>query len=175
MLRTVPAWKVYWMTEIVLDRLDHALLDALIADSTRTNDALSALVGLSPSQCSRRRTRLEQAGIILGYGARVDPAALGYGLRAVTRVSLASHGEGSAAEFSAFVAASPEIEAAYSVSGDADYVLMIVTRDLAHFAEFVHRRLLPRRNVRQVRSDIVLLALKAGHEAARLPAAGLPS
>ena len=148
------------MTEIILDSIDHALLDALIDDSTKTNAQLSEIVKLSSSQCSRRRARLEEAGIIVGYGARVDEAALGFGLRAIIRVNLASHGEAAAESFANFLKRHSEIENAYSVSGDSDYVLMVKAKDLAQFSTFVHKELLPQENVTQVRSEIILMSIK---------------
>lgn len=148
------------MTSITLDNFDHALLSALIEDSTRTSAQLSTLVNLSASQCSRRKIRLEEAGIISGYGARVNKDALGYKLRAITRVNLAQHNDEADKEFARLLANAPEIEAAWSVSGDADYVLNILTQDLTAFAEFIHQRLLPHPNVTQVRSEIVLMIVK---------------
>ena len=148
------------MTSIKLDSYDHALLKALISDSTQTGAQLSEIVHLSPAQCSRRKARLEESGIITGYGARTSDAALGLTLRAITRVSLAEHSEQAAETFARFLSTTAEVEAAWSVSGDADYVLNVLTRDLTSFAEFVHQRLLPHPNVAQVRSEIVLMTLK---------------
>ena len=146
---------------IALDSFDHDILGALIDDSTRTNAELSELVGLSPSQCSRRRAKLEADGVIKGYSARVNEAALGYGIRAITRVSLSAHGEGIAEGFTRFLSLHDEIERAYSITGDADYVLMIRAKNLEHFATFVHTHLLPQKHTMQVRSDIVLLTVKS--------------
>ena len=148
------------MTNIKLDGFDHAILSALSANGALSNADLSDMVSLSPSQCSRRRARLEQEKIILGYRAKLNNDALGLGLRAVTRINLLSHSEANAKAFGAFVAASTEIKAAYSVSGDADYVLIILTQDLKSFANFVHSQLLPFSNVTQVRSEIILQNLK---------------
>lgn len=148
------------MSNISLDQFDHALLDALTHDSTRTNADLSEIVKLSPSQCSRRRTRLEEIGVITGYGARVNEDALGYTLRAITRVNLATHGEDIGEKFATFLARHTEVESAYSVSGDADYVLLLRAKGLKAFAEFIHTYLLPQKNVSQVRSDIVLMTIK---------------
>ncbi|MEM6713040.1 MAG: Lrp/AsnC family transcriptional regulator [Pseudomonadota bacterium] len=145
-----------------LDRYDHALLAALVEDSTRTNAELSELVKLSPSQCSRRRTRLEADGFITGYGARLDENTMGYALRAITRVTLGTHSAKMDDSFGNFLNAHEEVQSAYSVTGDADYVLIIVTRDLEAFARFIHRELLPHPTVSQVRSEIVLLTLKRG-------------
>lgn len=150
------------MSTISLDRFDHAILHALMADSTRTNAELSAIVTLSPSQCSRRRARLEQIGIITGYGARVNEEALGYTLRAITRVNLATHGEDNAQRFAGFLERHEEVESAYSVSGDADYVLLLRARDLKAFAAFIHTHLLPQKDIAHVQSDIVLTTIKSG-------------
>ena len=148
------------MTSITLDSFDHALLNALIRDSTQTSAQLSEIVNLSASQCARRKARLEELGIVSGYGARVDNEALGYTLRAITRVNLSEHNQKAAQDFARFLETTPEIEAAWSVSGDADYVLNVLTQDLKSFAEFIHQRLLPHSNVTQVRSEIVLTTLK---------------
>ncbi|RJL05661.1 Lrp/AsnC family transcriptional regulator [Paracoccus siganidrum] len=148
------------MQETRMDSFDHAILAALQRDGTMTNAALAEVVNLSASQCSRRRAALEEAGVIEGYTARLNPAALGYGLRAVIRVNLRSHGQGKDDDFARFVTGHPMIRSAFSVSGDADYVLDIRARDLDAFADFIHRHLLPHPQVAQVRSEIVLKTLK---------------
>lgn len=143
-----------------LDRFDIAILVALQRDGATTNAALAEIVNLSASQCSRRRAALEAAGVIEGYSARLNAAKLGFGLRAIIRVNLSSHGQGKESDFARFVASQPQIRSAFSVSGDADYVLDIRSRDLEAFADFVHRHLLPHPQVAQVRSEIVLKTLK---------------
>lgn len=148
------------MMSITLDAYDHAILNALIEDSTQTSAQLSQIVNLSASQCARRKARLEEVGIISGYGARTNNEVLGYTLRAITRVNLTQHNEEVANKFARFLETTPEIEAAWSVSGDADYVLNVLTRDLNSFAEFIHKRLLPQPNVVQVKSEIALTTLK---------------
>lgn len=148
------------MTDAPLDGFDRAILDALQRDGVMTSAALAEVVHLSPSQCSRRRAALEERGLIRGYAARLDAEALGFGLRAVVRVNLRSHGQDRESGFARLLAASPEVRQAFSVSGDADYVLDVRVRDLAAFADFVHGRLLPHPEVGQVRSEIVLRTLK---------------
>lgn len=143
-----------------LDSFDCAILNALQRDASLTNAALAEVVNLSASQCSRRRSALEAAGLIEGYGARLDRAALGYGLKAITRVNLHAHNATADGEFARFLGGHHQVRAAYSVSGDADYVLEIVVRDLAEFAAFVHEELLPHPGVTQVRSEIVLMTMK---------------
>lgn len=144
-----------------MDAFDLALLKALQADSSLTNAALGDLVNLSGSQISRRRAALEASGVIAGYAARLDPAALGFGLRAIIRVNLRGHSQKEDEGFAVFLARQPAVITAHSVSGDADYVLDVLVRDLAAFADFIHHQLLPHPQVAQVRSDIVLKTLKA--------------
>ncbi|KGJ12538.1 Lrp/AsnC family transcriptional regulator (plasmid) [Paracoccus versutus] len=148
------------MQEMRMDGFDIAILDALQRDGAMTNAALAELVNLSPSQCSRRRAALEEAGVIEGYAARLNPQKLGFGLRAIIRVNLRSHGQGKEDDFARFVAAHPQIRSAFSVSGDADYILDVRLRDLEAFSDFIHRHLLPQPQVAQVRSEIVLKTLK---------------
>ena len=150
------------MRETGMDGYDLAILDALQHDGSLTNAALGERVHLSASQCSRRRAALEKAGLIRGYAARLDAQTLGLGLRAITRVNLRAHGQGHEDDFTRFLRAHPQVHAAFSVSGDADYVLDIRVRDLEAFAAFVHQDLLPHPQVAQVRSEIVLKTMKDG-------------
>lgn len=148
------------MHKIELDQFDRAILRALQRNAALTNAELAETVNLSPSQCSRRRMRMEAEGIIGGYSARLDSAMLGFGLRAITRVNLSTHSDKNAEQFADFLAGHDQVRQAFSVSGDADYVLVILTRDLAAFADFIHRHLLPHPQVAHVRSEIVLTTLK---------------
>ena len=75
-------------------------------------------------------------------------------------VNLSSHGQRKDDDFARFVESHAQIRSAFSVSGDADYVLDVRVRDLDAFADFVHRSLLPHPQVSQVRSEIVLKTLK---------------
>ncbi|WP_235829910.1 Lrp/AsnC family transcriptional regulator [Frigidibacter oleivorans] len=143
-----------------MDPFDIAILSALQADGAMTNAALSEKVNLSASQVSRRRQALEAAGIIEGYSARLNLQKLGFGVRAVTRVNLRHHGKDREDEFARFIDERPEISVAFSVSGDADYILDIRVVDLTAFADFIHNHLLPHPQVSQVRSEIVLRTMK---------------
>lgn len=155
-----------------LDRHDRRILDALQRDGALTNAALSEIVHLSPSQCSRRRAALESAGLIRGYRAVLDEKALGFGLRAIVRVNLAAHRKEDDTDFSRWIAEQPEIQAGFSISGDADYVLDVRVRDLDSFSRFIHERLLIQPQVGQVRSDFVLRTLKDSHALDLLGRAG---
>lgn len=148
------------MHGISLDRYDLAILSVLQKNSALTNSELGERVSLSPSQCSRRKARLEAEGVIKGYSARLDAASLGFGLRAITRVNLKAHGESMDDDFVALLTKHAMVREAYSVSGDADYVLHIIAKDLTEFSDFIHHHLLPHPNVTQVRSEIILRSMK---------------
>ncbi|MEL7343362.1 MAG: Lrp/AsnC family transcriptional regulator [Pseudomonadota bacterium] len=145
-----------------LDPVDIRLLSALQRDASLTNAELGERVHLSGSQVARRRAGLEAAGVIAGYRAVLDAQRLGFDFRAVARVTLNAHGGENDGDFARFLAGEDRVEAAYSVSGDADYVLQIVCRGLDDYAALIHERLLPHPNVAQVRSEIVLRTLKVG-------------
>ncbi|MFV0410127.1 MAG: Lrp/AsnC family transcriptional regulator [Paracoccus sp. (in: a-proteobacteria)] len=98
--------------------------------------------------------------MIRGYVARLDGRSLGFGIRAFARVNLRNHGAAGDRDFASFAAAQPELRAAHSVSGDADYVLELQVRNLDELAAFIHERLLAHSQVMQVRSEIVLKAAK---------------
>lgn len=139
-----------------IDSFDRRILSLLQDDASLTNAALADRVALSPSQCSRRRIALEQAGLISAYRAELDAVKLGFGVEAFTRVTLTDHSEHTADDIATFFDELPEVLIAYTLTGDADYLLHVRVRSLDDLAGFVHRRLLPHPKVGQVRSDIIL-------------------
>ena len=148
------------MHELSLDPLDLKLLAVLQDDASLSNTELAERIGLSASQCSRRRAGLEEAGYIRAYRADLDARKLGYGIEAFTRVTLSKHSDATAEDFAHFLEGLGEVLAAHSVAGDADYLLHIRVRSLDELGEFVLKRLLPHPHVHQVRSDIVLKTIK---------------
>lgn len=148
------------MRDIALDAFDYAILSALQGDASLTNAQLAEKINLSASQCSRRKAALEAAGYIEGYSAQLSTSKLGFTVEAFVRVNLSGHGKAQAEDFATHLGTFPQVRAAYSVSGDADYVLHVTARDLEHFADFIHRHLLPYGWIGQVRSEIVLTTLK---------------
>jgi DNA-binding Lrp family transcriptional regulator len=143
-----------------VDPTDLKILVLLQQDASLSNAELAERIGLSPSQCSRRRAGLEQAGYIRAYRADLDARKLGYTIDAFTRVTLSKHSDATAEDFAHFLEGLDEVLEAHSVTGDADYVLHLRVRSLDELAEFVHKRLLPHTHVQQVRSDIVLKTIK---------------
>lgn len=145
---------------VTLDAFDLALLSALQDNGARTNQELAELIHLSASQCSRRRARLEQDGIIRRYRAELDAGRLGFGITVFIFVSLAHHSRDNARNFRDLVTTLPLVQEAHALTGEADYLLKVMVRDLAALAELVNDVLLPHKSVERVRSNIVLQTLK---------------
>ncbi len=146
-----------------LDAFDFKLLAALQADGRLTNAELGEKVGLSASQCSRRRIRLETSGIIAGYRAQLDAERLGFGLTALVQVSLAAHSKENAAQFRAFLGGLDEIQEAYSLTGESDYLLKIVVPTLSDLSRIINDTILPNPIIAHIKSSIILDTLKNTH------------
>lgn len=146
---------------IALDRIDLAILDVLQREGRISNADLAERVHLSASATLRRLQRLERDGVIAGYAARLDPAALGLDLTAFVRVQLEKHGSASIDTFVEAVRGWDEVVACHALTGDMDYLLQVVVRDLAHFSRFLLDRLLNATGVADVNSSFVLRTVKA--------------
>jgi len=145
-----------------MDGFDRKLLAALQADARLTNQDLADQVGLSASQCSRRRSALEAAGVITGYHAAVSGAALGLEMIVFVQVILDTHSPGNSRAFRDLVACLPEVQEAFSLTGEADYQLKLVVPDLKTLSTILNDVLLAHPSVARVRSSIVLNRLKQG-------------
>jgi len=143
-----------------IDQFDRKILSLLQADARLTNNDLSERVNLSPSQCSRRRQRLEEAGLIRSYRAVLDRERLGFPLVNMVTVTLATHNRDNARRFADLVARLPEVQEAHALTGEMDYILKVVTPDLKSLADFVNEVLLPHESVQHVKTAIVLQTLK---------------
>ena len=151
-------------TKIALDAADRRILRALQRDGRMPVTALAEAVGLSATPCQRRVRRLEEGGIITGYGARISPAQVGLPLQAFVLVALESHSEEVAERFHKALAARPEVLAAYTMSGDMDYLLHVLAPDMEAFGDFATRALLRMPGVKETRSSFVLATLKQAGE-----------
>lgn len=143
-----------------IDQFDRKILALLQADARLTNNDLSDQVNLSPSQCSRRRQRLEEEGFVRSYCAVLDRDRLGFSLVNVVTVTLATHNRDNARRFGELIRNLPEVQEAYALTGEMDYILKVVTRDLKALSEFVNGVLLPHDSVQHVKTAIVLETLK---------------
>ena len=151
------------MAAITVDRYDLQLLEELQRDGHATNSTLGEKVHLSTSQVSRRVQRLQEAKVIDHYAAILDPAAVGLHVVAFTQVSLDRQGAKSGEQFEREVARLPQVLECFSLAGEADYILRIVTPDLASFSEFMNKHLLRLSGVINVKSNITLHKVKQTH------------
>src|SRR5436309_2566921 len=156
---------------IPVDAFDLKMLAALQDDGRLTNQQLADRIGLSASQCSRRRMRLEQERVIAGYHAELASEVLGFNVIAFIHITLATHSPDNAKKFRALVSRVDDIQEAYSLTGDADYLLKAVLSDLKSLSEIVNDVLMPHQSVAHVRSSIVLDRLK---QTQKLPLAKTP-
>ena len=145
----------------MLDDIDSRLLIALQENVHLTAQELGARLNLSASQAGRRRQRLEAAGYITGYAARLDPAQLGLAVQAFIQVQMATHAPDAARGFARLVAAQREIVSAWTLTGEADYLLRAYCADLPALNRLIHEVLLPHPVVARVQSQIVMDQLKA--------------
>ncbi len=122
-----------------IDDFDLKILTLLQGNGRLTNQELSDLIGLSASQCSRRRIGLEQAQLILGYHARLAPQAMNLEVVAMVEVKLISHRPEHSDGFQAFIGTESAIIDAYKTTGDADYNLKAAVADLASLNQLMGR------------------------------------
>ena len=146
-----------------IDRIDIRLLELLQQDSKQSHATLGEQVHLSASQVSRRVARLEEAGLIRGYSARLDPDMLGLDVEAYTSVSLDRHDPSRGVAFENALQDFPEILDCIAVTGEADYILRIVVPNLDAFARLITDRLVTLPGVKMVRSNIGLRRIKHSH------------
>jgi Lrp/AsnC family transcriptional regulator, leucine-responsive regulatory protein len=145
-----------------LDAIDQRLLQALQANGRATYDELAQAVGLSASATLRRVKRLEDAGVISGYVALVEPARVGLPLTAYISVRLAktSAARNPIDEFAAAVQTWPEVVECAALTGEMDYLLRVLVRDMAHHSRFIMDQLLRHPSVMDCKTSFQLRRLK---------------
>jgi DNA-binding Lrp family transcriptional regulator len=144
----------------MLDEIDIKLLTLLQRDAQLTAQQLGETLNLSPSQAGRRRQRLESDGVIKAYVARLAPERLGLDVQGFVQVHLGVHGPDHSKSFARLVATRPEITSAWTMTGDADYLLRVYCPDLPALNRLIHEVLLPHPAVARVHSQIVMDQLK---------------
>src|SRR5262245_20878544 len=125
------------MRELCMDNFDLKMLSALQDDGRLTNYELADRVGLSASQCSRRRAALEQEGVIVGYHAALSAAALGLDIIVFVQVTLATHSPDNAKRFAKLINGLTDVQEAFSLTGEADYLIKMVVPDLASLSRIL--------------------------------------
>ena len=143
-----------------LDRRDTQILAALQQDGRRSVVKLAEEIGLSPTPCARRVRQLEEAGVILGYTAVVEPRSLGLSVQAFVQVRLERHTDDNVEQFKRSLAHLDEVIACFAMTGAHDFILHVVVPDLESLQTVVLRKLLKIPSVRDVQSSIVLETVK---------------
>ena len=142
---------------IELDRYDRRILEELQRDGGLSNQRLAERIALSPSPCLRRVQALEEAGIIRGRVALLDPQRLGLALMVLMHISMDRHTPERLEHFEAEISRSPEVLECYLITGhDADYQIKVAVRDIEHFQDFLLHRLTRIEGVTGVHSSFVL-------------------
>jgi DNA-binding Lrp family transcriptional regulator len=145
---------------IQLDATDWKILKELQHDGRITNVELASRVGLSPPPCLRRVQALEKAGIISRYRAELDPRRLGYDVEVFAFVGLKSQAEAALVAFEKQVSSWPLVREAYAISGEADYLLKLVAKDLPSLQNFIIHDLTAAANVDSVKTTLILRVSK---------------
>src|SRR6516162_288941 len=149
-----------------MDDFDIRLLKALQEDGRLTNNELAERIGLSASQCSRRRAALEDSGVIESYHAVLSVEAIGLDVMVFVQVGLATQSPDSGQAFIKLVNSIEEVQEAFSLTGDADFLIKMAVPDLKTLSHLLNDVLLPHRSVAHVHSYVVLERVK---QTTRLP------
>jgi Lrp/AsnC family leucine-responsive transcriptional regulator len=139
-----------------LDVVDVQILSLLQKDGRITNADLAKAVGLSPPSVLQRVRALEKAGLIRGYVALLDPERLGLRITAWVEITLDLHQDQPIERFRRSVQEIPEILECYNVSGDFDFLLKVIVRDMRSYESFIREKLAKIKGVNQVRTNMVL-------------------
>lgn len=139
-----------------LDAIDLRILKELQADGRITNVELSRRAKITAPPCLRRMRALEKAGLIQGYHAVLNGKALGYPVTGFIFVGLASQKDADLKHFEERVRSWPEVRECHMLSGEVDFLLKCVARDLSHFQDFVTETVTAERNVASVKSSLVI-------------------
>ncbi len=146
--------------KMTLDAIDLKILRELQADARIPNIELAERVGLSPSPCSRRVKMLEAAGVIEGYRASIDRAAAGMPMTIFAGIRVERHSAENSDAFVEAALAMPEVVACHLVSGEHDYLLEVVVKDMAAYENTVLRRLLSLPAIRDIRTNFAMRSFK---------------
>jgi Lrp/AsnC family leucine-responsive transcriptional regulator len=146
--------------KIELDEADRRLLVAVQRDASVSQAELAETAGVSPSQVSRRLAQLKERGVLRGIVGVLEPELAGLSCSAIIRVRLRDHGAANVKEFRDLVKRMEEVTLCVMTTGETDYLMKVVARDLPHFQEIVQSKLLRCAAIAHMESSIVLEHLK---------------
>jgi DNA-binding Lrp family transcriptional regulator len=143
-----------------LDSIDLRILTELQANGRITNVELSRRAKITAPPCLRRMRALEKAGYIKGYHADLEPKLLGFEVTGYVFVGLSSQADADLRKFEEQTRAWPEVRECYMLSGEVDFLLKCVAKDLSSFQSFITDTLTASRNVASVKSSLVIHSSK---------------
>ena len=150
---------------IELDDFDRGILRRLQVDARATGEEIGADVHLSAAAVQRRIKRLRQAGVIVAEVAIVDPAAVGQAMTFIVGVELERERADMLDAFRKAARDDPNVQTCYYVTGAADFILVVVARDMADFEAITRRLLFDNPNIRRFTTSVVMSRDKIGHAA----------
>ena len=150
------------MTNIIADT-DKKILAVLKNEGRISNLELAERIGLSPTPCSRRVSRLERDGVILGYGAKISQRAIGNRVSVMVQVRLSMKTPSDIDEFMSAIERLPEITECLLVTGNVDYILKVETKDVEALRDFVLKELKAIPSVAETSTMLILDTVKASN------------
>ncbi|KRB42258.1 Lrp/AsnC family transcriptional regulator [Acidovorax sp. Root70] len=149
-------------TPAALDRFDLAILDILQADNTTPQRAIAQAVNLSAPAVQRRIQRLKDSGVIRANVAVLDPVKVGKPLTIMLEVHLDNERPDRTAPLRARIAAEDAVQQCYSVTGEADYLLVVNVASMADYEALTRRLFEGDDNIKRFRTSVALASLKTG-------------
>ncbi|MEP7156177.1 MAG: Lrp/AsnC family transcriptional regulator [Betaproteobacteria bacterium] len=145
-----------------LDSFDLKILETYQRDTRIPAEQIGSQVGLSPTAVQRRLKRLREIGVITGEVALLAPAMLDHAVTCVVGVDLEREGATELDRFKARMSACDQVQQCYYVTGDSDFILIVLSRDMAHYELFTRQMLLDDANVQSFTTHVVMDRVKAG-------------
>ncbi|KHJ65924.1 AsnC family transcriptional regulator [Pantoea rodasii] len=143
-----------------LSKTDLNILELLQQDARITNQQLADTIGLSASPTWRKVRKLEEDQVIQGYRAVLNRRKIGLNVMVFVRVTIDSHSEAEARKFEAEVTALDNVVSCYSIGGDADFLLQVVSADMDAYAEFAMSVIRRLPGIKEMQSMFVLKEVK---------------
>ncbi|NMR20736.1 Lrp/AsnC family transcriptional regulator [Cellulomonas fimi] len=156
-----PAASPSHVRAVALDDVDRRLVRLLEEDARMPNNALAAAVGVAPSTCLARVRALRERGVIRGFHAEIDPAAVGRGLQAMIAVRMQAGARAQLRDFARRVADRPEVMDLYFVAGADDFLIHVAVKDTATLRAFVVDQLSARPEVAVTQTSLIFEHLPA--------------
>lgn len=146
----------------MLDTQDRQIAALLQQDCRRSADDIAERVGLSPSAVHRRIARLREADVIRGDVSVLDEKAFGFGMTFIVEITLEKVRVAEVATIKRRLRAAPEIQQIYNITGEADLLLIVLTRDVEHFEQISRELFSADPQVRRYRTSVVMDRVKTG-------------